>query len=45
MGNPPDGVVYTVYSSYAELLGHIIAFKLAGGTVIEAAADGTAAGG
>lgn len=39
--NPPDGVVYSVYSSYAELLGHIIAFKLADGTVVEAAGDAT----
>jgi len=44
-GNPPDGVVYSVYSSYAELLGHIIAFKLADGTVVDAAPVDTAAGG
>jgi len=44
-GNPPDGVVYSVYSSYAELLGHIIAFKLADGTVVDAAPVDAAAGG
>jgi hypothetical protein len=35
-GDSPSESVYTAYPSYAELLGHIIAFKLADG-VIEAA--------
>jgi hypothetical protein len=36
-GDPPREGVYPVYSSYAEMLGHIVAYRLADGTVIDAA--------
>lgn len=35
-GNPSTSAVYRVYSSYSELLSHIVAFKLPGDIVIEA---------
>ncbi len=38
-GKPADDVIFRVYSSHAELLGHVVAFKLGDDTVIEAPAS------
>jgi hypothetical protein len=37
-GRRPDLALYPVYASYPDLLGHIVAFKLPGDVIVEAAA-------